>query len=38
MTVLGEWTRDGMPLNHGDGPAPDPQAFLLAVGEKVASR
>lgn len=30
-TALGHWTRDGRHLNLGDGPHPDPRAFLDAL-------
>lgn len=30
-TVIGCWTRDGRHLDLGDGPAPDPDAFLAAI-------
>jgi len=30
-TALGQWTRDGRHLNLGDGPDPEPRAFLDAL-------
>lgn len=30
-TTLGRWTRDGRHLDLGEGPAPDPHAFLDAI-------
>lgn len=36
-TVLGEWTKDGAHVNHGDGPPPDWDAFHAAVKAQVAA-
>lgn len=36
-TVLGEWTKDGEHVNHGEGPAPEWEAFENAVTRQVAS-
>jgi len=33
-TVLGEWTKEGH-VNHGEGPPPDPNAFLAAASELI---
>jgi len=30
-TVLGEWTADGLHLNHGDGPPLEPEAAFLSA-------
>lgn len=30
-TTIGHWTRDGRHLDFGDGPEPDPRAFLDAL-------
>jgi hypothetical protein len=35
-TVLCEWTTEGSHVNHGDGPAPELEAFVQAMGELLA--